>query len=183
MPLEQEIKLVFASAEAACQAVTTAGGRLVVSRRLLVDTLFDTPEQRLRAARCALRVRRDAGRGVLTFKGPVVPAPVKSREEIETTVGSAEIAESLLRALGFQRWFRSEKYRGEYEVGSARIMVDETPIGVFVEIEAAPEEIDRVARLLGKSRADYRLESYPRLYAEWCDTNAVAFGDMVFPRA
>ena len=44
MPVEQEIKLVFADVEAARQAVQTAGGRLVVSRRLLDDTLFDTPD-------------------------------------------------------------------------------------------------------------------------------------------
>jgi adenylate cyclase class 2 len=180
MSLEQEIKLVFESAEAARRAVITAGGRLVVSRRLLVDALFDTPEQRLRAARCALRVRRDGDRGLLTFKGPVLPGPVKSREEIETAVGSADVAEALVRALGFQRWFVAEKYREEYRLGAAGIMIDETPIGVFVEIEASAVAIDDAARLLGRTPADYRVESYARLYFDWCAANGVAFRDMTF---
>jgi len=178
--LEQEVKLVFESVEAARRAVLNAGGRLVVSRRLLVDTLFDTPDQRLRQGRCALRLRRDEAATILTFKGPIQPGIVKSREEIETKVGNADAADALLRALGFRRWFRYEKYREEYDVGSARATVDETPIGAFVEIEADPAEIERAVTLLGRTRADYRLESYARLYFRWCEERGITPGDMTF---
>ena len=178
--VEQEVKLVFESLEAARLAVTTAGGRLVVSRRLLVDTLFDTPDRRFLQEHCALRLRRDGARALLTFKGPPQPGPVKSREEIETDVGSADVAERLIRALGFERWFRSEKYREEYELGASHVAIDQTPIGVFVEIEASPIEIQRAASQLGRTPADYRVESYFRLYSDWCQARAITVKDMTF---
>jgi adenylate cyclase class 2 len=179
--IEQEVKLAFESPEAARMAVITAGGRLVVSRRLLVDTLFDSPDGRLRRERCALRLRRDSGTAFLTFKGPPQPGPVKSREEIETSVGAADVADALLRALGFQRGFLHEKYREEYEIGAAHVTIDETPIGTFVEIEAPPVEIERAASRLGRSPADYRLESYARLYADWCAARGLTPSEMRFP--
>jgi adenylate cyclase class 2 len=178
--LEQEIKLPFESVEAARRAVVTAGARLLVSRRLLCDTLYDTPDGRLHRERSALRVRRDGTRGVLTFKGPTQAGPVKTREEVETPVENAEAAECLVRSLGFQGWFRAEKYREEYELGAAHLTVDETPIGVFIEVEGSPEEIERAARQLGRTPADYRLESYPRLYFAWCARQGLTPGEMVF---
>lgn len=157
-----------------------AGGRLVVSRRLLVDTLFDTPDGRLRRDRVGLRLRRDGALGLLTFKGPVQPGPVKSREEIETPVANPDDTEGILTALGFRRSFRAEKYRAEYVLAPARITIDETPIGVFVEIEADPVEIEHAAGQLGRTRLDYRLESYARLYMAWCEARGLAPGDMLF---
>jgi adenylate cyclase, class 2 len=178
---EQEVKLPFDDAEAARRAVTTAGGRLGVSRRLLDDTLYDTSQARLRASGCALRVRRDGGAGgILTYKGPVQPGPVKAREEIETTVGDAAVAERLLTSLGFQPWFRAQKYREEYALDGTEVAVDETPMGVFVEIEGEPAAIARVAARLGRGPADYRLESYVELHARWCRARGLEPGDMVF---
>jgi adenylate cyclase class 2 len=178
--LEQEIKLEFESVEAARRSITATGARLEVSQRLLEDRLFDTEQQHLRQAGTALRVRRDGTRAILTFKGPAQPAHIKSREEIETGVGDAEVAEAILHGLGFRCWFRSQKRREEYRLGKALVTIDDTPIGVFVEIEAAPDDIDRVATQLGRSRADYRLESYPRLYARWREAKGIEERDMLF---
>ena len=168
MPVEHEVKLSFESFEAARRAVIAAGGRLVVSRRLLVDDLFDTPDARLKQGGCALRLRRDGARAFLTFKGPAQPGPVKSREEHETGVASPEVTEQVIRGLGFAPFFHAEKFREEFTIDGAVIAVDEAPIGVFVEVEADPAAIERVTRLLGRTPADYRLESYQRLYADWC---------------
>lgn len=162
--LEQEVKLEFASVEAARRSIQSTGARLVVSRRLLDDALYDTADQRLRGEGRALRLRRDGAQGLLTVKGPVLPGPVKTREEIETTVGDAATADALIRGLGYVSWFHAQKHREEYVIGDARLMLDETPVGVFIEIEATPDEIERVARLLGRSPDDYILASYPRLY-------------------
>jgi adenylate cyclase class 2 len=178
--LEQEVKLGYGHVEAARQAVQAAGGRLDVSRRLLDDRLFDTPDGRLRRAGQGLRIRRDGPRTILTVKGPVHAGPVKAREEIEVDVDSAELAEALLRALGYLPCFRGQKYREEYVLDDARIAVDETPMGAFIEIEGSIEAIDRVAALLGRSRSNYVLESYPGLYRAWCETRGIADTDMVF---
>lgn len=183
MNIEHEVKLSFSSVEAARQAVETAGGRLDVSRRLLDDRLFDTADQQLRQRGCALRLRRDGARGIITFKGPVQAGPVKSREEIETAVANADVAEAILSSLGYRRWFRGEKYRAEYLVGEARVTIDDSPVGVFVEIEAAPDAIDAVTTRLGRTPADHRLDSYPGLWAAWCESHGRPFGDMTFEAA
>lgn len=127
----------------------------------------------------ALRVRRDGDRCLLTFKGPALAGPVKTREELETEVAHADTLDAILSALGFEPRFRSQKFRTEYALGRAHIAVDEAPVGVFVEIEATPDDIAGVAAVLGRSPADYRLESYPTLWREWCRAHGLPFGDML----
>jgi adenylate cyclase class 2 len=181
--LEQEIKLAFESLEAARQAVHTAGGRLVVSRRLLVDTLFSSPDGLIPIDGRTLRLRRDGDRAYLTFKGPALPGPVKIREEFETGIGDADTGDRILAALGYRPFFRSEKYREEYALETVHIAIDDAPIGVFVEIEGNAESIERATRQLGRVPADYRLESYQRLHAEWCRTRGVNQPNMIFESA
>ena len=179
--LEQEIKLQFPTLHVARAAVAAAHGCLVVPRRLIDDQLFDTPDGRLGRAGTALRLRRDRDHAVLTVKGPVLPGAVKIREELETSIGDARIAEAMLVALGFQPYFRAQKYREEYTIGSAHLSVDEAPVGVFVEVEGTPEEIGRVTVLLGRTPADYRLESYMGLWRRRChDTGVTEPADMLF---
>jgi adenylate cyclase class 2 len=178
--IEQEVKLRFASPEAARAAVTTAGGRLISSRHLQDDRLFDTADGRLLDAGVALRVRREEGRALLTFKGPVIAGVVKSREEIETRADDADALTGVLEAIGFQPWFRYQKIREGYGLGDARVFVDETPIGVFIEIEGSIDVIMHVAASLGCSTADFVLDSYRRLYVEWCESRGIGAGDMVF---
>jgi adenylate cyclase class 2 len=105
---------------------------------------------------------------------------VKSREELETTVGDAATLMALLAALGYQPFFCSEKYREEYALDQATVTVDETPFGVFVEIEATPETIAHIAARLGRTPADYLLESYPALWRRWCEVHGLGMRDMVF---
>lgn len=180
MAIEQEIKLAFPDIEAARLAVQTAGGRLDVSRRLLDDQLFDTADDTLRATGRTLRVRRDGTTGILTVKGPARPGPVKSREEIEVQVTDAVAVEAQLRLLGFVPRLRMQKYREEYTLEETRLAIDETPIGTFVEIEGGVAAIDRVAAALGRSRADYVLDSYSRLFDTWCRKAGIEGGDMTF---
>lgn len=161
--LEQEVKLRFASLEAARQAVNTAGGRLVRSRRLQHDHFLDTPGLTLSDARLALRLRREDGGAVLTYKGVPQGGPVKSREEIETIVDDADALELVFARLGFTEQWRFEKHREDYAIGEAHVFIDETPAGVFVEIEGAPSLIESTAALLGKTPADYILSSYRSL--------------------
>jgi adenylate cyclase class 2 len=163
--LEQEVKLKFESLEAARQAVHTAGGRLVRSRRLQQDRFLDTPNLTLSEGRLALRLRREPGVTTLTYKGVPQAGPVKSREEIETTVADADAMELLFDRLGFVERWRFEKHREDYALGDARVFVDDSSVGVYVEIEATPDLIETTAALLGKTPADYVLSSYRSLAA------------------
>ncbi|MEI6246443.1 MAG: class IV adenylate cyclase [Acidobacteriota bacterium] len=164
--IEQEIKLRFDTHEAARQAVITAGGRLVRSERPLDDRYLDTADDHLGNERCALRIRREPGVTTLTFKGPIEAGPVKSREEIETTVADADIAEALFGKLGYTEWWRILKHREDYLIGDVKVFIDRTPVGVFVEIEATPDEIAVTAGLLGRGPRDYILDSYRALYIQ-----------------
>lgn len=162
--IEQEIKLKFSDYEAARQAVITAGGRLVRSQRTQDDRFLDTTDDRLSLSGCALRMRREPDVTTLTFKGPMQPGPVKSREEIESTVADADAIEALLGNLGYAEWWRIAKVREDYLIGETKVFIDQTPVGVFVEIEGTIDVIAATARALGREPRDYILDSYRSLY-------------------
>jgi adenylate cyclase class 2 len=178
--LEREIKLTFESAEAARAAVLAIGATPLHGRRLQEDCLLDTTNDDLRRRRSALRVRQDGGRCLLTFKGPVQPATVKVREEIETIVGDGTLLMKMLGELGFHVWFRYEKYREEFALDDCIIAIDETPVGVFVEIEGGACGIDATAQRLGRGPGDYVLESYRSLFVRDCEQRGLAASDMLF---
>lgn len=182
MPIEQEVKLEFPDVDTARRTVVAAGGQLAVARRLVDDRLFDTADDQLRRAGAALRLRDDGASSRLTWKGPVQAGPVKSREEIETLIGDADSLLAILGAVGYRQHFRAQKYREEYALGTALVTVDDTPAGVYVEIEATPAEIARTAALLGRTPADYCLESYPALWRRWCAAHHRPASDMMWER-
>jgi len=59
------------------------------------DTFFDWPDLRLLRSGSALRVRREDGSVLITFKGPRSRGPEKRRVEVEGPLGSPEAAEAL----------------------------------------------------------------------------------------
>ena len=64
------------SAEARA-AILAAGATPLRCRRLQEDALLDTDDETLRRRGCALRIRTDSGKSLLTFKGPVQPGTMK----------------------------------------------------------------------------------------------------------
>ena len=97
--IEREIKLRFASARDARAAVVAAGATPAAGRRFQDDALFDTDGEDLGHRRCALRLRRDGPRSVVTFKGPVQPGPMKLREELESSVADGAVLQQILERL------------------------------------------------------------------------------------
>lgn len=178
--LEREIKLRFDSAEQARETVIAAGGTPIRARRLQEDCLLDTPDGLLRRRRSLLRVRMESGKSFLTFKGPLQPSAMKLREEIETVAGDGSLLLSILEQLGFHAWFRYEKYREEFALDDVLVAIDETPVGVFVEIEGGERGIAATAESLGRGPADYVLDSYRGLFVKHCEEHGVAATDMLF---
>jgi len=166
--LEREVKLRFESPDAARAAVLATGASPVHSRRLQEDCLLDTPDELLHRRRCVLRVRMESGKSFLTFKGPVQPSHVKLREELETIIGDGTLLLRVLEELGFRVWFRYEKYREEFALDDVIVTVDETPVGTFIEIEGGDLGITGMAVALGRTPADYVLDSYRGLFIEHC---------------
>lgn len=182
MALEREVKLRFESRQAARDAIDRIDGvRILRSRRLQHDALLDSVDGRLYARRSAVRVRADGPDCVLTYKGPPQPDVMKVREEYETRVGDAPTAFRILDELGYQVIFRYEKYREEFGAASAILAIDETPIGVFVEIEGSEQDVARLTLALGRTPQDYVTASYRALYLEECHRRGDTPRDMLFP--
>jgi adenylate cyclase class 2 len=177
LPVESEIKLRVEGPEAARRAVAALGAVAKAPRHLEDNILYDDPARSLMASGRALRLRRAAGRAIVTFKGPRQDRAdgVKSRTEIETEVADAEAFDAILRALGYVKVFRYQKYRESYHWRDVEIVVDETPIGTFLEIEGPVTTIHETARALGRGPQDYIAESYAALFLA-----AGGAGDMVF---
>jgi adenylate cyclase class 2 len=178
--LEREIKLRFASPEQARAAILAAGATPMRSRRLQEDCLLDTADDVLRQRRSVLRVRLESGRSLLTFKGPVQPAAMKLREELETIIGDGPLVLRILENLGFHIWFRYQKYREEFALDDVIVAVDETPLGTFVEIEGGDRGIAEMAEALGRGPDDYLLDSYRGLYCLDCRERGLPVTDMLF---
>ena len=105
-------------------------------------------------------MRVENGKSRLTFKGPVQPSIMKVREELETVVGDGEVLLRVFEELGLHVWFRYQKYREEFSHEDVIVAVDETPVGVFVEIEGSEQGIADMAAALGRTPADYIVDSY-----------------------
>ena len=181
-PIETEIKLSAGAVESARRLLRRAGFR-VHRRRVFEDNeILDTPSLRLRKDGTLLRLRRARGEVVLTYKGRAIAGKHKSREELESSVGEWDAMVAIAARLGFEKVFRYQKYRTEFRVrgSSGLATLDETPIGVYIELEGSPAWIDRTARRLGFNETDYITDSYGRLYLEWCRKRRVKPGDMVF---
>ena len=180
--LETEIKLAVKGARSARRLLREAG--FVVSRPRVFEanTLFDTPDLSLRTSSRLLRIRQAGRVATMTFKGAPEIGKHKSREELELEISSAAAMMSIVERLGYRRMFRYEKYRTEFHqprrAGIA--MLDETPVGVYLELEGAPRWIDLSARRLGFQESDYITASYGRVYLEWCAANGRQPGDMTF---
>ena len=180
---EVEIKLRVASAQAARGILRKAGFQVHRRRDFEDNLVFDTADLALRRAGKLLRLR-EAGRDALvTYKGPATPGKHKSREELEVAVSDARTTALVFERLGFSQVFRYQKYRAEYKRPQERgvVTLDETPIGCFLEIEGAPDWIDRTARRLGFQESDYITGSYGGMYLELRQQQPGLPADMVFP--
>jgi adenylate cyclase class 2 len=178
--LEREVKLRFETPEEARAAILAAGATPLRCRRLQEDVLLDTDDEMLRRRRCVLRIRTEAGKSLLTFKGPVQPAVMKIRDEYETVVSDGEMLKRVLEELGLHVWFRYEKYREEYAAEDVTIALDETPVGTFVEIEGGEKGIHAMTRALGRSAADFILDSYRGLFIQHREKYGFSSPNMVF---
>jgi len=183
LKVETEIKLRLAGdLREIRRALRALGFRVRKPRVFESNVLFDNLKRSLRKHGKLLRVRRSGSRGLLTFKGPSEPSRYKRRSETETRLHDTAAMQAIIEHLGYHAVFRYEKFRTEYAAGDGggEVLLDETPIGNFLELEGSPRWIDRTARRLGFSPADYINRSYGYLYLAWCRERRVRPKDMVF---
>src|SRR5215472_5687444 len=167
--MEIEIKFRVPDVDQLETALRAAGFREQTSRTHEMNWLYDLPSGVLRDRGDVLRVRQYGNRWVLTHKSGVTRSSDrhKSRQETETAVEDGEALDKILRALGFQVVFRYEKFRSEWTDKRGEVVIDETPIGNFAEIEGEPRWIDEIAGRLGITADHYITGSYGDLFLGW----------------
>src|SRR5262249_17835154 len=104
----------------------------------------------------------------------------KTRIETETRVADGKNMDAILRALGYEPAFRYEKFRAEWGDAKGHVVVDQTPIGDFGEIEGPPRWIDATAKKLGLIAGDYLNRNYAGLFLEWKKRSGSAATEMTF---
>jgi adenylate cyclase class 2 len=146
MAVEIEAKMRVTSLLAVKDRLQAAGAKLV-GEFLERNTFFDTEDRTLLAADEGLRLRlnHDLNTGtkvcIMTFKGPRQHGQLKSRQEIQTTVGSYAEACLIIERMGYTQILSFEKRRDTYTLRDCEVELDTLPrIGCFVEIEGPRDE-------------------------------------------
>lgn len=189
---EVEIKLPVADLAATRRSLRKLGFLLHQRRRLEVNWLFDDAGGGLRAEGLLLRLRKSGRDWLFTYKGPSLPGPYKSREESETIVADGDEMRHILHALGYRETFVYERYRTTFTQGAGarkgEAVLDETPIGNYLELEGAPAWIDRIAAGLDFEPSQYILQSYATLFLQYIGVHRLkarnfTFADLTAARA
>ncbi len=177
---EVEVKFRVGSLPALNHKLRAAGFRKQTPRTREKNTLYDLPGAKLRKRKELLRLRQYGENWKLTHKSGGKTGRHSSRRELETKVGGGKQMDKILRALGYQPSFRYEKFRTEWSDQKGEVMIDETPIGDFCEIEGPPRWIDQTARKLDVSRDQYIMKNYATLFNEWKRQTKNSAGEMTF---
>lgn len=169
--VEIEVKFRVENIPALAEQLKSLGFRVQTSRTFEHNVLFDTADHSLRAVRSILRVRRYGDRWILTHKClPPNHDPqerLKHRQETETGVEDGEALRIMLHRLGYIESFAYEKWRTEFTDDIGHCVIDETPIGIFAELEGPEEWIDVKTKALGLPPSSLLTLSYGRLFEAW----------------
>jgi adenylate cyclase class 2 len=111
-----------------------------------------------------LRLRRVAGRALLTLKEREPSADaIKRQHEEETEVADAAALDAILCALGYTHALVYEKRRETWHLDTVEVVIDELPFGWFAEIEGETEAILAAERRLDLADAEAEHATYPAL--------------------
>ncbi|HEX8921781.1 MAG TPA: class IV adenylate cyclase [Pyrinomonadaceae bacterium] len=137
-------------------------GAVYIGAEFEENTLYAGGNLDLR--RQALRLRRVAGKFILTYKErSASESAIKRHREDETLVEDAQALSDILEALGFKPALVYEKRRAAWQLNGTEVVVDELPFGLFVEIEGEENRIIEVEHLLGLAEAEAEMATYPEL--------------------
>ena len=171
---EIELKFRVHSPSTLQRRLSELGYHLDTDRTLERNTLYDTPDRELRAKGELLRLREYGGRATVTHKRHPEhedrTSRYKVRIETESEVTDGAALAEIFGRLGYRPAFRYEKYRSEYShlrQPGCHVVLDETPIGTFAELEGPTAWIDATLADLGINLSDCLTESYGKLFLAW----------------
>lgn len=180
--VEIEIKIRIAGRDTFEADLAALGFRIVTHRTLERNLLFDTDTGTLRSRQQLLRIRNYGKRCKLAHKAPSGGEEMrhKQRLETETEIEDGEAMAEVLAALGYNPVFIYEKWRSEWTDGEGQLVVDQTPIGDFAELEGAHQWIDATAIRLGVQPSQYITSNYANLFLEWKRNTGSSARNMTF---
>lgn len=168
MALETELKAWAVDLARTRDQLRDLGATLVAPRTFEDNWLLDRPEQPLRNTGEVLRVRHYGERMLLTWKGrELVADGIRTREELEVNCEAGTDLAELLERLGFRTTFRYQKYREVWRLEGTSVMLDETPIGDFIEVEGESRPVRAVAQQLGIAPEAMVVHGYATIFRRW----------------
>lgn len=166
--LEIEAKFFIRDLPAMRATLLKAGATLTKERVFERNIRYDNEWGGLDRKRAILRLRQDS-RTIITYKGipadlALLNSEVRIREELEIIVDDFEMADKLLRRIGFYPQTQYEKYRETFALGACEVVLDELPFGDFIEIEGTEEGIMAAVNQLGLNWSERINKSYLSLF-------------------
>lgn len=184
---EIELKFPVDDLPALLARLEQAGFQIETPRTFESNTLYDTAERQLKESGQLLRVRQYGGLATVTHKRHPdhedAHSPYKVRIETESMVADGAALAEIFTRLGYGPVFRYEKFRTEFAdpaAPEAHLVVDETPIGVYAELEGPTSWIDRTLARLDVSPGDCLTESYGKLFLAWKRRTGSPVDDLTF---
>ncbi len=176
MSIETEVKVRVENLDGFLQKLEVLSPWVLTERHFEDNFILDDSSRSLASRRSLIRVRLTSRGSWLTFKGPPDPSGLfKRREELESVLGDGRNVIAIFRRIGLRVSFRYQKYRREFKVvtGPApgdeiHVALDETPIGIFAELEGSEAGIKKAARKLAISQNRFLRDSYASLYFQYC---------------
>ena len=168
MPLEIEAKFLRVNHDEIRAKLVAAGAKLEHPMRLMRRELFDYPDGRFQKKHLTerLRIRDEGDKVTITYKNSKTESDYV--HEIETTVGSYENMNQLLKAIGLEVFSYQESKRETWQLGNVEVVLDEWPwLDTYIEIEGpAEDDIKIVASQLGFDWSDAKFGSVDTAYCE-----------------
>jgi adenylate cyclase class 2 len=182
--IETEIKFRVADQANLESQLASSGFHLVTPRSFESNTLYDTPERLLRSRHELVRIRNYAGQWLLTHKrvpdNGIGEDRHKHRVETESTLSDGQSLSDVFHSIGLEPVFRYEKYRTEWSDNTGHCVVDETPLGIFAELEGPAEWIDQLTVTLNIPPEKQLTTSYGRLFEQWKQQTGSDATDLTF---
>src|SRR6056297_1849767 len=193
-----EVEVKVPAAHGTVRAALDGAGAERLGTVAQSDTYYDAPHRDFAATDEAFRIRtvasaveafergddlgadvdavlsgeaRADGETRVTYKGPLVEAESKTREEFETAVGNEEEVAAILDGLGFEPVADVRKLRTKFHLNGFTVLLDavegvgdyveiETEVDAEAEVEAAREDAYAVLRGLGLDPTEQIRTSY-----------------------
>lgn len=175
---EIEIKFKITQVKNIRKKIKKEGG-IFISKTFERTVRFDTPAKKLEKNGLFLRTRTGF-KNVITLKQKVDNKKFREREEIEFEISEPEKMKTILEKLGFTKIKIMEKYREKWELKNTEIVIDNLPMGNFIEIEGEEKDIKKVVKILELDFKNGIISTYWDLWNEFCKKEGIKNKNIVF---